>query len=65
MQSFPCARLAFSVSNNWKTPKQSIKALPEAISSPEQLKDKKLRKIFPITKLFVARAKEVMKLADS
>ena len=58
-------RLRF-VSNNQKTPKQSIKkVLPEAISSPEQLKDKKLRKLFPITKLFVERAKEVMKLVDS
>lgn len=58
-------RLRF-VSNNRKTPKQSIKkVLQEAISSPEQLKDKKLRKLFPIAKLFVERAKEVMKLADS
>jgi hypothetical protein len=57
----PC-RLRF-VANSRNTPKQPIKeVLQEAITSLQQLKDK--RKLPPIATLFVERAKEVMKLVD-
>lgn len=46
--------------------KQPIRELlQEAMTSVEELEDKKLRKLLPVAKLFVERAKEVTKLADS
>jgi hypothetical protein len=46
--------------------KQPIKkVLQDATSSLEKLNEKKFMRLFPIAKLFVERAKEVMKLTDS
>lgn len=58
-------RLRF-VANNRNKLKQPIKdVLLEAISSLEQLGNEKLGKQFPIATLFMERAKNVIKLADT
>jgi hypothetical protein len=58
-------RLRFRA-NRWKTPKQPVKeVLKEAVSSLRQLEDERLGKLVLNAKLFVDRAKGVMKLLDS